>query len=54
MSYNFNREMRERCIKVYEKHYDVVLTHEEADEILTDLANLSLFLFSEGEIICDD
>ena len=52
MVYKFDRELRARCIDVFERHYGVVLTPEEADEILQDLANLSILLSKTDE--CSD
>lgn len=48
MKYKFSRELRVRCINAFEKYYDVVLTPEEADKVLDDLANLYLIL-SDGD-----
>ena len=47
MAYKFDRELRVKCIEVFEKHYGVVLTPEEADEILEDLAKLAILLSKE-------
>ena len=48
MKYKFDRKLRVKCINIFEKYYDVVLTPEEADEVLENLANLYLVL-SEQE-----
>jgi len=48
MEYKFDRKLRVKCINTFEKYYGVVLTPEEADEVLENLANLYLVL-SEQE-----
>ncbi len=49
MEYKFNRELRVRCIELFEKYYDAIITPKEADEILSDLADLYLILSEENE-----
>ncbi len=48
MRYKFDRELRVRCIDAFEKYYDVLITPEEADEILSDLADLYLVLSEDS------
>lgn len=44
MKYKFDRDMRVRCIEVYEQCFGAVITPDDADEILQDLADLYLLL----------
>ena len=52
MEYKFDRDLRVRCIECYEKHFGIIFTPEEADEVLQDLANLYTLLSESGE--CSD
>lgn len=49
MQYRFPDDLLQRAHDVYKKHYNVELTKDECDEILNDLANLSILLSESGK-----